>query len=101
MLDFFGGNARTGIIATVSPVLANFGETLSTLRFTARAKKIKNKVKVNEVMDKDSMITKYKNEILELKEQLANAKKDTSQVVQQKVEAELQEKVEKDKLIEG
>ena len=86
-----GGNARTGIIATVSPVLANYGESLSTLRFASRAKKIKNKVKVNEIMDKDSMITKFKNEILDLKQQLANAKRDTSMEVEKKLHEKVEE----------
>jgi hypothetical protein len=41
--DSLGGNSMTYIIANVSPAEINFGETLSTLKFAARAKFIKNK----------------------------------------------------------
>jgi kinesin family protein 15 len=46
--DSLGGNSMTYIIANVSPAEINFGETLSTLKFAARAKFIKNKAVVNE-----------------------------------------------------
>jgi kinesin family member 15 len=47
--DSLGGNAKTSIVATVSPAAINFGETLSTLKFAQRAKNIKNKVSINQV----------------------------------------------------
>lgn len=42
--DSLGGNAKTMLIATVSPAAVNMAETLSTLRFADNAKRIKNKV---------------------------------------------------------
>jgi kinesin family protein 3/17 len=46
--DSLGGNARTLMIATLSPASYNYDETVSTLRYANRAKNIKNKPKVNE-----------------------------------------------------
>lgn len=46
--DSIGGNAKTCIIANISPSSLSFGETLSTLRFAERAKLVKNRAKVNE-----------------------------------------------------
>ncbi|XP_038074728.1 kinesin-like protein KIF28P isoform X2 [Patiria miniata] len=43
-----GGNSKTIMIAALSPAGINFEETLSTLRYADRAKKIKNKAVVNE-----------------------------------------------------
>ncbi|KAJ3038695.1 Kinesin-like protein kif3b, partial [Rhizophlyctis rosea] len=43
--DSLGGNAKTLMIATMSPANYNYDETLSTLRYANRAKSIKNKPK--------------------------------------------------------
>ena len=48
--ESLGGNAKTSLIITCSPAKYNLDETLSTLRFGARAKRIKNKAKVNREM---------------------------------------------------
>jgi hypothetical protein len=40
--DSLGGNARTCLVAAVSPAGANAAETLSTLRFADQAKRIRN-----------------------------------------------------------
>lgn len=45
--ESLGGNSRTALIITCSPALYNQDETISTLKFGSRAKKIKNKAKVN------------------------------------------------------
>ena len=45
--ESLGGNAKTSLIITCSPARYNLDETLSTLRFGARAKRVKNKPKVN------------------------------------------------------
>jgi kinesin family protein 5 len=42
-----GGNARTALIITCSPAKYNLDETISTLKFGARAKQVKNKPKIN------------------------------------------------------
>lgn len=46
--DSLGGNARTIMVATISPADVNYGETLSTLRYANRAKNIINRPTVNE-----------------------------------------------------
>ncbi|EME27355.1 Kinesin-like protein KIF15 [Galdieria sulphuraria] len=46
--DSLGGNAKTCMVATVSPSDLNLGETISTLKFAQRAKYIRNKAYVNE-----------------------------------------------------
>jgi kinesin family protein 5 len=45
--ESLGGNSKTSLIITCSPSPYNSHETLSTLRFGIRAKKVKNKPKVN------------------------------------------------------
>lgn len=45
--DSLGGNAYTVIVCNVSPAKVNAEETLSSLRFAERAKKIQNVAKVN------------------------------------------------------
>ncbi|KAL5286205.1 KIF13B family protein [Megaselia abdita] len=46
--DNLGGNSRTVMVATISPSADNFEETLSTLRYADRAKRIVNHAVVNE-----------------------------------------------------
>ena len=46
--DSLGGNSKTVIIANVTAAAISVGETLSTLQFAERAKKIKNKAVINE-----------------------------------------------------
>lgn len=46
-----GGNSLTAIICTISPASINYYQTLSTLRFATRAKIVKNKPTINELVD--------------------------------------------------
>ena len=46
--DSLGGNSNTVIICTLNPNQMAYNETLSTLKFAERAKKIKDKAVVNE-----------------------------------------------------
>ncbi|TPX55052.1 hypothetical protein PhCBS80983_g05643 [Powellomyces hirtus] len=72
--DSLGGNAKTLMIATLSPASYNYDETLSTLRYANRAKSIKNKPKVNED-PKDAMLKQCQEEIEKLKMALAARQK--------------------------
>ncbi|KAJ7327081.1 hypothetical protein JRQ81_016840 [Phrynocephalus forsythii] len=63
-----GGNAKTLIICTVTPV--SLEETLSTLQFASTAKKMKNTPKVNEILDDEALLKRYRKEIEDLKRQL-------------------------------
>lgn len=46
--DNLGGNSKTVMVATVSPASDNYEESLSTLRYADRAKRIVNHAVVNE-----------------------------------------------------
>lgn len=46
--ESLGGNAKTSLLCTASRKKVHIEETISTLRFAQRAKKIKNKVVKNE-----------------------------------------------------
>eukprot|EP01065_Artemidia_motanka_P015585 TRINITY_DN1933_c0_g1_i1.p1 TRINITY_DN1933_c0_g1~~TRINITY_DN1933_c0_g1_i1.p1 ORF type:complete len:1546 (+),score=580.29 TRINITY_DN1933_c0_g1_i1:69-4706(+) len=46
--DSLGGNAKTSLVATISPHQSNADETLSTLRFAALSQKVVNRAVVNE-----------------------------------------------------
>ncbi|XP_014467404.1 PREDICTED: osmotic avoidance abnormal protein 3-like [Dinoponera quadriceps] len=67
--DSLGGNARTLMIACVSPSDVDAEETLSTLRYAARARCIKNKPVVNED-PKDALLRQYQLELQRLREML-------------------------------
>ncbi|XP_064610352.1 kinesin-like protein KIF28 [Liolophura sinensis] len=56
-----GGNSKTIMIAALSPADINFDETLGTLRYADRAKKIKNKAVINE-NPLDKLIRELKEE---------------------------------------
>ena len=64
-----GGNSKTVMICALSPASVNYEETLSTLRYADRAKKIKNHAVVNETVQ-DKMIRELKEENNELKKVL-------------------------------
>ena len=70
--DSLGGNAKTSIIANVSPSPFCQGETLSTLRFAQRAKLIRNKAVVNKDIQGD--LSQLQHEIRRLQHELALAR---------------------------
>ena len=68
--ESLGGNARTTMVANISPSALQVEETLSTLRFAASAKRIKTHAKVNEDANV-TLIRELRNEIELLKAKLA------------------------------
>lgn len=58
------------MICALSPASSNYEETLSTLRYADRAKKIKNKAVINE-SPQDKLIRELKEENDKLKKALA------------------------------
>ena len=64
-----GGNARTVMIAAISPADYNYEETLSTLQYASRASRIKNETKRNENVS-DRMIRELREEVEMLREQM-------------------------------
>jgi hypothetical protein len=67
--DSLGGNTQTYLIATVSPCITQIEETISTLQFSDRAKKIMQRLKVNEINSNDTeLVQKLQKEVVYLKE---------------------------------
>ncbi|XP_011062959.1 PREDICTED: kinesin-like protein KIF13A isoform X1 [Acromyrmex echinatior] len=70
--DNLGGNSKTVMVATISPAADNYEETLSTLRYADRAKRIVNHAVVNE--DPNArIIRELRQEVETLKEMLLHA----------------------------
>ncbi|XP_011349120.1 kinesin-like protein KIF13B isoform X1 [Ooceraea biroi] len=70
--DNLGGNSKTVMVATISPAADNYEETLSTLRYADRAKRIVNHAVVNE--DPNArIIRELRQEVETLKEMLLQA----------------------------
>lgn len=62
-----GGNSKTAIICTITPSLAHRDETKSTLQFASRARQVKNKPIINEILDPKAELAICKMRIKELK----------------------------------
>lgn len=68
--DSLGGRTKTCIIATVSPAKSNLEETISTLDYAFRAKNIRNKPQVNQMINKKTLLREFTTEIEKLKGEL-------------------------------
>ncbi|KAH0566044.1 hypothetical protein GP486_000565 [Trichoglossum hirsutum] len=68
--DSLGGRTKTCIIATVSPAKSNLEETISTLDYAFRAKNIRNKPQVNQMISKKTLLREFTAEIEKLKSEL-------------------------------
>ncbi|XP_018415137.1 PREDICTED: kinesin-like protein KIF13A isoform X3 [Nanorana parkeri] len=83
--DNLGGNSKTAMIATISPAADNYEETLSTLRYADRAKRIVNHAVVNE--DPNArVIRELREEVEKLKEQLSQAEAMKAPELKEKLE---------------
>ncbi|XP_026525663.1 kinesin-like protein KIF13A [Notechis scutatus] len=83
--DNLGGNSQTAMIATISPAADNYEETLSTLRYADRAKRIVNHAIVNE--DPNArVIRELREEVEKLKEQLSQAESMKAPELKEKLE---------------
>ena len=79
--DSLGGTSETLMIACVSPASCNLDQTINTLRYASRARKIQNKLRLNNkfcvedelaflrktLADKDIVITQQQHEIAALR----------------------------------
>ena len=72
--DSLGGRTKTCIIATLSPAKSNLEETISTLDYAFRAKNIRNKPQVNQMISKRTMLKEFTSEIEKLKAELIAAR---------------------------
>ena len=68
--DSLGGRTKTCIIATISPAKSNLEETISTLDYAFRAKNIKNKPQMNQMIEKRTLLKEFTAEIERLKSEL-------------------------------
>ena len=67
--ESLGGNSKTTMVAAISPSAGDYSESLSTLQYIARAKRIVNTAMVNEDC-KEVIIRQLREEIEELKKQV-------------------------------
>jgi chromosome segregation ATPase len=82
--DSLGGNARTLMIACVSPTEYNLNETINTLKYANRARNIKNSATINQeetgwndLEHLQSLVLKLRSEIKSLKSNSENFYDDT------------------------
>ncbi|XP_043306810.1 kinesin-like protein KIF13A isoform X3 [Cervus elaphus] len=83
--DNLGGNSQTSMIATISPAADNYEETLSTLRYADRAKRIVNHAIVNEDPNA-KVIRELREEVEKLREQLSQAEAMKAPELKEKLE---------------
>ncbi|KAL9548633.1 hypothetical protein MBANPS3_005588 [Mucor bainieri] len=77
------GLAKVAVICTISP--SNLEESVNTLKFAARVKRITTHAKNDEVMDDKALLQKYRTEIVELKSKLQS----TADLLQKEKESAL------------
>ena len=81
--DSLGGNIKTVMIACISPSPTSYDETVNTLKYAMRARKIEKKITKN-IKDVDVHISQYKEIIDSLKgeiEQLKNVIKEQEAII--------------------
>ena len=67
--DSLGGNSKTVMVANIGPASYNIEETINTLRYANRAKRIQNHARINED-PKDALLREYQLEIAKLTKKL-------------------------------
>ena len=65
--ESLGGNSKTSLIVTISPSISNVYDTISTLRFGQRAKKIKNAPRINREITMEGLTRKVQARDEEIK----------------------------------
>ena len=65
--DSLGGNARTAMVATISPLASAIEEGVSTCRFAQRVAMVTNSVSKNEEVDPQLVIKRLKDQLAELR----------------------------------
>eukprot|EP00668_Euglena_longa_P040768 GGOE01053670.1.p1 GENE.GGOE01053670.1~~GGOE01053670.1.p1 ORF type:complete len:715 (+),score=184.95 GGOE01053670.1:375-2519(+) len=80
LADSLGGNSRTTMLAALSPAAVNYEETLSTLRYASRARKIVNVVRVNEDPT-TTLIRELQEQLARMRESVLNGDVDSLQAL--------------------
>ncbi|XP_062517436.1 uncharacterized protein LOC134192702 [Corticium candelabrum] len=81
--DSLGGNCKTTLITTITPVSLHYSETVNSLKFANRAKSVKNYAIVNEDFSQQAMLSKYEQEIKKLRRALAEQQLGSDRLVVQ------------------
>lgn len=69
------GNAQMLLLCCISPVASHLEESHNTFKFASRAKRIEQKATIQTVVnDEETLLQTYRDEIEDLKQQLAEAK---------------------------
>lgn len=64
------GLAKVAVICTISPSVSAIEESINTLKFASRVKRITTHAKNDDIMDDKALLQKYRGEIAELKTKL-------------------------------
>lgn len=73
--DSLGGNCKTTMITTITPAPSSYSESVNTLNFANRAKKVKNYAMVNLDSSEQALLSKYEKEIKRLQMALQEQRK--------------------------
>ncbi|XP_015606250.1 kinesin-related protein 4 isoform X2 [Cephus cinctus] len=93
-----GGNAMTAMICAVTP--AAIDETQCTLAFASRAKSVKNKPQLNEVLSDSAMLKRYAIQLNKLHAELEKVRQGNRCAEVEEMESKLQEKERRNQLLE-
>ncbi|WVQ67744.1 uncharacterized protein L199_005949 [Kwoniella botswanensis] len=74
--DSIGGNSLTTMIACISPIEANIGETINTIKYASRARNIRNQAKINQVEAGWDDVEHLQSTVTKLRKQLAMLSED-------------------------
>lgn len=69
------GNAQVCVLCCISPIVSHLEESHNTMKFAIRAKRIPQQATVQETADEQTLLQSYKQEIADLRQQLADLKK--------------------------
>ena len=65
-----GGNYKISIITMISPYDGSYNESTSTLNFSKKGKKYKNKSSINQEVNQNALISQYEKELNRLRQEL-------------------------------
>lgn len=91
LTDSLGGNSKTFMLATISPSIINYHETISTLRYARSTQNIVNSVRINQTSN-DELVLTLRKEIDELRKRIKNNPLSLNTEETKKLQEELNER---------
>ena len=89
------GNAQMLLMCCISPLASHLEESHNTFKFATRAKRIEQTASIQTAKDKDeTLLQTYRNEIEDLKQQLAEASKQKQQLLEEQRIFQISKKLE-------